>query len=146
MIEDPPAERLRRCLVVIEESSGLPDWMQREAVMCELEDVIAIIEAGEQAAGAARTTALCGRKELGHRKDTCDRPANHDGECSWAAQRIRRLAGDYETEARKVPGLRSQVAHLTATLRKTEREMDEARLQVQAQRSARARRQAEARG
>lgn len=58
--------------------------------------------------------ALCGKRAASNRYAPCDRPQRHQGDCSWETDRIRRLASDFEGQARLVPGLDREVRRLQA--------------------------------
>lgn len=117
----------------------------------ELEEIADALQTAQEAPGAPERE-LCDRPARRGRFSPCDRPKGHEGECSWEAARIRRLASEHEHEARKVPHLESQLRAATLKLTEADTELRTLRLWREAWRNrealgrARRRRRAEERG
>ena len=81
-------------------------------------------ELGAHSMTSAPTVALCATRQVTGGKASCDRPDGHRGDHSWEAERQRRIAREYEADARLVPDLTRRLLAMTTAARRYKGERD----------------------
>jgi hypothetical protein len=85
-----------------------------------------------QAVADGTLRSYCGRTDR-TTHEACDRPPEHDGDCSWTAQQIRRRYRQFEEQAMRVPVLTRDNRHLTQQVRQLNAELAPYRAKEEAQ-------------